>query len=365
MSKIQWTDQTWNPFVGCSKISEGCYNCYAINQSYRNHAMAQKMPNPGRMKYYEGLTKKSDRINWTGIVRFVPEALEIPFHWKKPHKVFVNSMSDLFHESIPFEQIDQVIAVIALTGQHTYQILTKRPERMLRYFKQFLEEDNFRRFANQMAAYYGNRPDLFTKVGDRCLKDCDGYLSGSAIYDVLCNAFDNASLGEDDYLANVWLGVTVENQKAADDRIPLLLQTPAAVRFLSCEPLLEKIDLSMLHVEGITNVNCLRGCHGINYPLKGRCNKIDWIIIGGESGPGARPFHLDWARSLIHQCQSANIPVFVKQLGRNVWDSCPPPEHLADMGLTASYCQIKLRDRKGASPDEWAEELRVREWPEV
>jgi protein gp37 len=365
MSTIEWTNETWNPFVGCSKISPGCTNCYAINQAYRNNAMAKEMPNPGRMRYYEGLAeKKGDRIDWTGIVRFVPEALEIPFHWKKPRKIFVNSMSDLFHESIPFEQIDQVIAVMALTGHHTYQALTKRPERMLRYFEQFLAEDNFRRFANQMADYYENRPDLFTRDGDRCLKDCDSYLSGGAIYEILYNAFDNAPLSEDDYLANVWLGVTVENQKAADERIPLLLQTPAAIRFLSVEPQLEKIDLTSLHMEGITNLDCLKGCHGVNYPLQGQCKKIDWCVIGGESGPGARPFYLDWARSLLQQCKEANVPAFMKQLGSNVWDSCPPPEHLAELGvLDESYCQLKLRDRKGASPSEWPEELRVREFP--
>jgi protein gp37 len=318
MSKIQWTDRTWNPFVGCSKVSAGCTNCYAILQAYRNNAMAQKMSHPGRMRYYEGLTeKKGDRINWTGIVRFVPEALEIPFHWKKPQKVFTNSMSDLFHESIPFEQIDQVFAVMSLTPQHTYQILTKRPEQMLEYVK---SAKNRVRIA---AVDTGRSLNIDHSSIESCQWDWP--------------------------LPNLWLGVTVENQKAADDRILLLLQTPAAIRFLSVEPQLEKIDLSVLHVEGITNLDCLRGCHGVNYPLQGRCNKIDWVIIGGESGPGARPFNLDWAQSLLQQCHEAQVHVFMKQLGNNVFEE--------------SGDQIKLYDRKGANPDEWPEGLWVREFP--
>ena len=136
MSKIEWTEQTWNPMVGCSKISAGCQNCYAIQQAYRNDAMGQKLDNPGRLAYYDGLTeKRGNRVEWTGVVRFVPEALEIPLKRKKPTVWFVNSMSDLFHESVTDEQLFKILKIIRDTPQHTYQVLTKRPARMLDIMK--------------------------------------------------------------------------------------------------------------------------------------------------------------------------------------------------------------------------------------
>ena len=303
MTSIEWTDETWNVFVGCSKVSEGCRNCYAINQAYRNNAMAQAMPNPGRMKYYEGLTEKKDnRVEWTGLVRFVPEALQIPLRWKKPRRIFVNSMSDLFHESVPFEQIDQAFSVMSITPQHTYQILTKRPGRMVEYFSS-----------------RANAP-----------------------------------------LLNVFLGCTIENQKAVGSRAQHLskLHQIGWRTFYSVEPLLEAVNLNLSQ-----------------YP-------VDWAIVGGESGPGARAFYLDWARSLIQQCRFAKVPAFVKQLGSNVWDKClpfdpstllrdhtaqgPPPAHLAALGLiNESYCQLQLRSRKGNNMEEWPEELRIREVAKV
>ncbi|NJM74689.1 MAG: phage Gp37/Gp68 family protein [Acaryochloridaceae cyanobacterium RU_4_10] len=298
MSSIEWTDETWNPFVGCSKISPGCTNCYAINQAYRNNAMAQKMPNPGRMKYYEGLTdKKGDRIEWTGIVRFVPEALEIPLKWKKPRRIFVNSMSDLFHESIPFEQVDQVFGVMALTPQHTYQILTKRPGRMLEYMNQL---KGVRLRAGLMRSRMGGYlPEIrYPKDSDECLFP----------------------------LKNVILGCTIENQKAVSDRTRYLynLHKMGWKTFYSVEPLLEAVDLHM------------------------EASAPNWIIIGGESGPGARPFHLEWARSLIQQCRDAGVVPFMKQLGSNPYENGQP---------------LKLHSRKGAHPREWPEELRIQEFP--
>jgi protein gp37 len=310
MTTIEWTDETWNPFVGCSKISPGCTNCYAILQAYRNSAMAQKMINPGRMRYYEGLTQKTgDRIDWTGKVQFVPEALEIPVHWKKPRRVFVDSMSDLFHETIPFEQIDQVFAVMALTHHHTYQVLTKRAdERMLEYL----------RGAN-------NRVRIAAVDMGRSL------------------GVDHADIESCQWnwpLPNVWLGATTETQKEADKRIPLLLQTPAAVRFLSCEPLLEKINLRIGNTQQDAIARRIRG-------ESHQRVRLDWVIIGGESGPRARPFNLDWARSLLQQCHDVNISAFVKQLGSNVFDE--------------SGARIKLRNRKGANVQEWPLDLQVRE----
>lgn len=320
MSNIEWTDETWNVFVGCSKVSAGCSNCYAINQAYRNNAMAQKMPNQGRMKYYEGLTeKKGEHVEWTGLVNFVPEALEIPFKWKKPRKVFVNSMSDLFHDAVTDEQLDQVFAVMALTAQHTYQVLTKRPKRMKEYL------------TNSQTSAWFSAIDVVRATG--------------AEYPAFEHEWEWP-------LPNVWLGVSVENQQASDDRIPYLLETPAAVRFLSCEPLLGSIDLSLLHMEGITNIDCLNGRHGVDFPLKGKCNKIDWVIVGGESGAGARSFDLTWARWIQKQCKDAGVSFFLKQLGSNVFGS-------------KNFVQekIKLKSRKGGDMTEWPEELRVRQFP--
>lgn len=291
MTSIEWTDETWNPIVGCSKISAGCQNCYAIGQAHRNAAIAKTYSSPGRLAYYEGLTeKRGDRVEWTGQVNFVPEALAVPIKWRKPRRIFVNSMSDLFHESVPFDVIDQIFAVMALTPQHTYQVLTKRLDRMLEYMT-----------------------------------------TEHRLGNVLLSARSNANIPGGMYslspnwpLPNVWLGVTVENQKAADDRIPLLLKTPAALRFLSCEPLLEVIDLGPY--------------------------LADWVICGGESGPGARPCETSWLSSIVGQCKDKEIPVFVKQLG-------------SKPSFYSGFRRWPISDKKGAIVAEWPEYLRVQKFP--
>ena len=315
MSNIEWTSKTWNPIVGCSKVSAGCQNCYAINQAYRNAAMGAKLDNPGRLAYYEGLTeKRGNRVEWTGKVAFVPEALEIPLRTKKPTTWFVNSMSDLFHESVTFEQLCEIFDVMGGTPQHTYQILTKRPQRM----------------AEMVPLIY------------RELAACEGM-----------------ELPEDiEPPSHIWLGCTVENQATADERIPLLLQTPAAVRFLSCEPLLEDLDLFLLddcpHCDVFS-----QGCPDCYDTGKIPVNAegIDWVIVGGESGPGARPCDIAWIRSIVEQCKAAGVPCFVKQLGNTpklqVHDCHQPPANWADYGSTG----------KGNDPDEWPEDLRVRQMP--
>lgn len=307
MTDIEWTDRTWNPVVGCSKVSEGCRNCYAINQAYRNAAMGREMPNPGRMAYYGGLTeKRGDRVEWTGVVNFVPEALEIPLKTRKPTRWFVNSMSDLFHESVAFETIAAIFGVMAATPRHTYQILTKRPNRMLDFFD----------WLNCHAS-----PDPWT--------ECHAYALQIDREQQLIHSRSEDSNGRVWPLQNVWLGVTAENQKAVDERIPLLRQTPAAIRFLSCEPLLEEIVIPDL-------------------------SGISWIIIGGESGPGARPFNLEWGRSLIRQCSGAGVPAFMKQLGSNRF-------HTDRFGAISRYKAAG----KGGNPEEWPEDMRVREWPKA
>lgn len=278
-SKIEWTDSTWNFLVGCDKVSAGCRGCYAIQTSWiRQH-------NPLMKEKFEGVVEKTrgGQLNWTGRVNISQSALMIPLKKKKPTKYFVNSLSDLFHDNVPFQVIDMAFAVMAIAMQHTFQILTKRPKRMLEYF---------------------SRPDL---------QDC----IASVIADLgqHPNLYDTAavasqSLFEDGLpLLNVHIGVSCEDQKTADERIPLLLQVPAAVRFLSCEPLLGPIDLKLF--EGAV----------IEWKLKqlaegkGPSRAIDWVIVGGESGPHARPMHPDWARSLRDQCQAAGVAFHFKQYG--------------------------------------------------
>lgn len=240
-SKIEWTDATWNPTTGCTKVSPGCDHCYAEKITERFHG-------PGSF----------------ATVALHPDRLDKPLHWRKPRLVFVNSMSDLFHDSVPDEFIARVFAVMALTPQHTYQILTKRHGRMRSLLRS---------------------PDFRAMVADQV-----------GVSDAI---YSRELVGWS--LPNVWCGVSVENQQWADIRIPALLDTPAAVRFLSCEPLLGPVDLS----------------GGMAYdPLDG----IGWVIVGGESGPGARPMHPNWARSLRDQCQDARVPFLFKQRGEWTWN---------------------------------------------
>jgi protein gp37 len=255
---ISWCDATWNPTRGCSRVSEGCWNCYAMR-------MAHRFSGPGRP--YEGLTRMTPHgVDWTGEVRFVPEVLDWPLRQRKPLRIFVDSMSDLFHPSVSDEDIDRVFAVMKRALRHTFIVLTKRAGRMA------------------------------------------GYVSLTEV------------------LPNVVLGVSCEDQQRADERIPLLLQTPAVRRCVSLEPLLGPIDLRPSWLAG--------------YDYR------DWVIVGGESGPKARPCHVEWIRSIKDQCQTAGVALHVKQLG-----SCT---HVA---------ATRLKDPAGADPSEWPLDLRVREDP--
>jgi protein gp37 len=331
-TSIQWTDAVWNPVRGCSIVSPGCTNCYAMKQAHRFS---------GPDAPYEGLTKLSrGGPVWTGKVRLVPELLDTPLRWKKPRRVFVNSMSDLFHEYVPDAFIDRVFAAIALSPQHTFQILTKRPERMLRY----MTEDNFGRWgfidgrARQM---YSERTGKQFPTG-------------------------KVLLGP---LPHVWLGVSVEDQERADERIPLLLQTPAAVRFVSYEPALWLVDFTKVR-RGRHDIDALRGQSRDGYGVQQEA-RLDWIIVGGESGPGARPFDVRWARDIVRQCKAAGVAAFVKQLGSHVaWDGHQnAEEHWPDFEVPRhedtgrGYWRVYLRDRKGGDPSEWPEDLRVRDYP--
>ncbi len=261
MSKIEWTDKTWNPVVGCTKVSPGCEHCYAERMAYRLACMDKKLYTTGVVRGIDG------RAEWTGQIGIAPEKIWTqPLHWRKPRRIFVCSMGDLFHENVPQEAIFRVFATAWENPRHTFQILTKRPKRM-------------RVMVSLMAAtrsYPGQWP-----------------------------------------IPNVWLGVTAENQEAADKRIPLLLNTPAAVRFVSCEPLLGPIDLN-----GTPAGQALGPCdecgHTDENPSCESCDgtpSLDWIIAGGETGPGARPMHPDWIRSIRDQCKDARVPFLFKQWG--------------------------------------------------
>lgn len=273
-TQISWTDETWNPTTGCSKVSEGCRNCYAAQMAPRLAAMGQK-----------GYTD----LPWTATnapenVFTHPDRLDKPLRWKKPRRVFVNSMSDLFHEQVSTYFIDRVFAVMALAPQHTFQILTKRPKRMAEYLA---SHDAGLRWALQIGNRTGERPE----PGEVVEWNRHG-------------------------LPNVWLGTSVEDQRAADKRIPHLLNTPAAVRFLSCEPLLGPVDLTTLETEEHW-LDALTGIHRVAglAPLGGGPEeaRVNWVIAGGESGPGYREMDHEWARSLRDQCVAAGVPFFFKQ----------------------------------------------------
>ena len=260
-SKIAWTDATWTVTTGCQAVSSGCARCYAATMTKRLAAMG--------LPEYQGLLGDSGHFN--GNVRLLPKNLDKPLHWKKPRMIFVDSMSDLFHEAVPFEFIDRVFAMMKRCGQHVFQVLTKRPERMAAYLQ------------------------------------------------TLKIAWP---------LPNVWLGTSVENQTALDARWGHLRAYPAAIRFLSIEPLLGPLDLRAKWVQG--------------------WGTDDWIICGCESGPKRRPCEPEWIRSIVDQCAAAGVSCFVKQFPLARHRKGNPAPHAVSH-----------------DPAEWPEWARVRQFPEV
>ena len=279
-TKIEWTDATWNPIVGCSVVSPGCTNCYAMRL-----AGTRMKTHPSRA----GLTQDSKAGPvWTGEVRFMEQWLAQPLRWRKPRMIFVCAHADLFHEAVPDKWIDRVFAVMALAPHHTFQVLTKRPERMRDYLAGY-SCDGARRL--NIAAAAGRLIEGGDWAGDTVAK-------------------------AEWPLPNVWLGTSVEDQRRADERIPLLLDTPAAVRWISAEPLLGPIDLTKIdggsldpEARGIA-VNALTGGRASASPWH-----LNWVVAGGESGPCARPMHPGWARSLRDQCAAVGVPFLFKQWG--------------------------------------------------
>lgn len=323
-SKIQWTEKTWNPIRGCARVSAGCENCYAERHAHR-------FSGPGQP--WHGLTVLGNSgPRWAGEARFIPEKLGDPLKWQKPQRVFVNSMTDLFHGDITNEQIAAVFGVMAACPQHTFQVLTKRPARMVEWFRWFNSE---------------------TQVSDFTLDEW--YISECYAREVLGDIRATAT-GRSWPLSNVWLGVSVENQTTANERIPLLLQCPAAVRWVRAEPLLDAVDLEPWMPHSPEETGQRR-----NVPL-------DWIVVGGESGAKARPCNVEWIRSIVRQCKRNDVPVFVKQLG-----AFAVADDMAEIGggifgvatdgVPAGRWSLRLNSPKGGDPDEWPEDLRVREYP--
>lgn len=289
---IEWASATWNPIVGCSVVSPGCTNCYAMKMAARIERMlpdreirgvSDSLPNR-----YVGLTQPSKAgAVWTGKIALAPDdVLTQPLRWSKPRAIFVNSMGDLFHEAVPDAWIDRVFAVMALAPQHTFIVLTKRAKRMREYF------------AGCSAVATGRNHTSWRQSEVR-----------HAIAEVatLAEAWDRTGNVKVLPLPNLVLGVSAEDQTRADERIPELLATPAAKRIVSAEPLLGPIDLY-----GAADLRW----NFIDRKWNPRSGvRLDGIIVGGESGSGARPMHPAWARSIRDQCEAAGVRYFFKQWG--------------------------------------------------
>lgn len=317
-TKIEWTRSddgtpgaTWNPVTGCTKLSPaspGCQNCYASTFAERFRGA------PGH--YFE---RGFD-------VQLRPEKLDQPLRWRKPRRIFVNSMSDLFHDDVPTDFIAKVFAIMALAPQHTFQVLTKRHARM----RSLLSADYFRAEVHGHAAWWADHLNL--------------------------------KLPQPHWpLPNVWLGVSTENQRWADIRIPALLDTPAAVRFISAEPLLGSIDLRQSFAKWVPPIDHQAWATadktkvpgGVEEMLRVR-DVLHWVIVGGESGPGARPMHPDWARALRDQCTAAGVPFLFKQHGEYVEATEPVPSDRWLTGDGITHDEPWHPDQIGAPAGKWS-----------
>jgi protein gp37 len=282
-TRIEWADESWNPVTGCTPVSEACEHCYALRMLGRN------LPN------HSGPAPT-----------FHPDRLHKPLHWRKPRRVFVCSMSDLFHEAFTDEQRDAVFVTMALAWRHTFMVLTKRPGRMHRYML-----DGRERIAERRDATGRYIEAAWSK---------SQLLSAYARTGSQWEAFEKAWP-----LPNIWLGVTAENQQRADERIPILLDTPAAVRFVSLEPMLGPVDLSGHGSCHVGNVDA----------------QLDWVILGGQTGPGARPMQPEWALDVYRQCKAAGVPFFFKKWGAANHISWHPLSEQADMQATREFPAVQ------------------------
>jgi protein gp37 len=301
---IEWTEATWNPLTGCEAVSPGCDHCYAARQA------------SGRLSHtpaYEGLASGG---KFNGTIRLLPDRLSQPLRWKRPRRIFVNSMSDLFHKDVPDHFIAQVFAVMARAPQHTFQLLTKRHARM-------------RSLLNDPAWVWAMRVEAIAL----------GFNP------------DGVELNLEDVawpLPNLWGGVSVEDQHWAAIRIPALIETPFAVRWLSCEPLLAPVSIDRyLWLTGPSTAGPFRdyagrkrGGGGIGGQMirSVPARDLHWVVAGGESGPAARPMHPDWARSLREQCREAQVPFLFKQ-----WGEWGPAAWRVERGASESITDYKAR----------------------
>ncbi|GAB3380705.1 DUF5131 family protein [Amycolatopsis echigonensis] len=289
-TRIEWTDATWNPVTGCTKVSPGCDHCYAETFAER----------------WRGTTGHYFASGFD--VRLRRDKLALPLRWRRPRRIFVNSMSDLFHKDVPDDYIARVFAVMAACPQHTFQLLTKRPARM----RALLNNDGF---------------------ADRAMDE------SLVIKPIAMGAKPHGDIWP---LPNVWVGVSVENQRWADIRVPTLLDTCAAIRWISAEPLLGPINLGALSTrEGpvdalMGNLDHARGPDGRLRAMENPrpLPRLDWVVAGGESGHGARPMHPNWVRSLRDQCDFASVPFLFKQWG--AW--APESVVASETGAATARC---------------------------
>jgi len=316
-TKIEWTDETWNPITGCTLVSEGCTNCYAARL-----AATRLKHHPSR----KGLA----RLNAAGVAKFTGEVrlneqwLPQPLRWKRPRMIFVCAHGDLFHEDVPDEWIDQVFAIMALCPQHTFQLLTKRPERMREYCSDFRSQQRIAKTLLDMV--------IAEKLSVTCMYEDHWPVKGVGNVD-----WPDYVKMKNWPLPNLWLGTSIEDQETADARIPHLLKTPAAIRFVCAEPMLSPVDL--YNGDPDPRLGGIRaraiylgdwwepGDNSDEPPHHG----VDWVIVGGESGANVDPMHPDWARSLRDQCAAAQVPFFFKQWGN--WK----PGHYSDSQFTITF----------------------------
>lgn len=336
MTSIEWTDVTWNPTDGCKVCSPGCSNCYAMR-------FAGRFAKPGER--YHGLVSigKNKRSIWTGEARLDAGKLAKPLRWRKPRRVFVNSMSDLFYEGFSNEQIAAVFGVMAAAPQHTFQVLTKRAKRMREWFGWLGDA------IEEGAVEWAGRECGVTI--DHAMRDCLlEYLDETAC-DALSGHYGCCHLGLTTNTArcwplpNVWLGTSTENQEAADERIPDLLATPAALRFLSIEPMIGAVDLckwfrddgqfgsgqtrprathqgAATPGQEATAQGAVSAAGNVTEPHLGPnghraespSSRLSWVIAGCESGPGSRVCKVEWLRFIRDQCAAAGVPFFLKQI---------------------------------------------------
>lgn len=283
---IEWTDATWNPLRGCARKSPGCMNCYAELVAFRFNG--EGLP-------YEGLI--GDHRQWNGKIKLVPEKLLEPIQWTRPRKIFVNSMSDLFYEAVPVDFIDKVFAIMALAKQHTFQVLTKRPEVMKTYMQGIARAPERLVLAAESMGLVLALPDI--------------------------------------PLPNVWLGVSVENQEWANKRIGLLLTTIAAVRWISLEPMIGRVNLTILERAWGGHVYIDNALDGFRATKVGGAYgaKLDWVVLGGESGDKVRIMKADWVRKVRDDCAKHGVSFLFKQWGEYLeamHPDCPPGPPLKD-----------------------------------